>query len=185
MIDRISKYSGRGKQNNYLYTKGGEFSLEGVDYVGEYHIEGAIAKTGPVPTNESKVLRRPYNDPNVYAYDRIVNFKTPILYYQEPKPIILNISNVDYSRGFIYRYFTENTTIKPYTVEIDKVQYDQIGKPGGIDPNTYASAIVKWKLTGTLEEIEQENTKQIVEALKSTKNILYSIRSYTEYSTPR
>lgn len=184
MIDRISQYSGRKKQNNYLYTKGGEFSLDGIDYVGEYHVEGAIAKTGPVPTNESKVLRRPYTDADVYVYDNIKNFNTAILRYVEPRPIVLNITNVDYARGYVYRYFVESITIKPYTVEIDKIQYDLIGKANGIDPNTYVNALVKWKLTGTLQEIEAENQKQIGEAIKSTKNILYSIRSYIEYSTP-
>ena len=45
----ISGYSPRSKVQTHKYTKGGEFTLDGKDYIGEYHLKDGLAWTGPEP----------------------------------------------------------------------------------------------------------------------------------------
>ena len=50
---KLSKYGARYNSNNYLYTKGGEFSLDGLNYIGEYHYQEVLARTGPIEETSS------------------------------------------------------------------------------------------------------------------------------------
>ena len=89
-MGKASKYSPSKNNYIYLYTKGGAFSLDGQNYVGEYHYDSGIAKTGPTITyapnvDTSKVLQRTYNNADHYAYDKIKKFNIPTLQFVNNK----------------------------------------------------------------------------------------------------
>jgi len=170
------------QEGNYLYTKGGELSLRGVNYIGEYHYNNYLPMTGPIPSEDTQVLQRFYSNSDHYTYDRARDFKVKINDFVDPRPIIYKPREQAYAAGFDTRYFVERVGIGNYTSEIDENQYNQLGKIGGIDVGLYSSSTIFWQLTGRLSEIKVFNEREILRASKNTPNIAYNIRNYTEYA---
>ena len=179
----ISDSSPASNNYLYLYTKGGHFSLDGVDYVGEYHYAGRTPKTGPVPEPGSRILRRVYRNPDDYIYDHLHNFDVEVLRYRDPKQIVYKPTEQLYTAGYDTRYFVEKIQDDySYAIEIDVEQYNNIGTRGGIDPNIYPSAAVRWKLTGTQEGIFDHNRLQVYRASTACPSIDYAIKNYLEHA---
>ena len=179
----ISDSSPASNNYLYLYTKGGHFSLDGVDYVGEYHYAGRTPKTGPVPEPGSRILRRVYRNPDDYIYDHLHNFDVEVLRYKDPKQIVYKPTEQLYTAGYDTRYFVEKIQDDhSYAIEIDVEQYNNIGTRGGIDPNIYPSAAVRWKLTGTQEGIFDHNRLQVYRASTACPSIDYAIKNYLEHA---
>jgi len=179
----LSRFSSRRKNSTHLYTKGGEFSLDGKNYIGEYHLDGNTPKTGPVLDDSSQVLRRYYNVSDHYIYDKTYDFNIPILKYTDPKPYLYKPQDSVYVAGFGSRYFVEKVDDdNSYAMEVDQRQYDQVGKPGGIDGGLYLSTIIKWKFTGRREDIISHNELEIRKASMKLPTISYAIKNYLEFS---
>lgn len=180
---KVNKFSPRSSEELYLYTKGGEFSLDGVEYVGEYHKNNGIVYTGPTPSKQSKLLRKLYNNPDHYRYDQLFDFSTPASLVAEPTPHIYSPKQTAYTVGFDTRYFVEkrNDTLS-YAVEVNQEQFKAIGRVGGIDAGLYHATTVSWKLTGTLGSIEQHNRLEIFKASKTVPSIAYAIKNFTEFA---
>ena len=108
---RRNEFSIGLKNYIYLYTKGGQFSLDGKEYIGEYHFDGTIAKAGPVPPPpsqpEAPTLRRLYNNPDHYTYDSVKKFSVPVLLRTDPQPYLYAPVESAYIVGFDARYFVE------------------------------------------------------------------------------
>lgn len=171
------------ENTNYLYTKGGEFSLNGLDYVGEYHYFNKVPRTGPVPSNESRTLLKPYKNKDNYVYDKVLNFRNPIQTYIEPVPYIFIPTDSDYVSGFASRYFVQKiNTTESYPIEIDNEQYSTIQTPGGIDGGLYNSATISWKLTGYQEDIQTYNRREVLQAKKQIPELEYIIKSYLDFA---
>ena len=178
-----SEFSPASKNDNYLYTKGGELSLDGNEYIGEYHIDSTTPKTGPVPSKDSKVLRRLYPNKDQYTYDKVFQFNVPITKFVNPKPYLYTPTEQIYEDGFDTRYFVEKVNDDgSYAIEISKAQYDLIGKPKGIDDGIYGSAAIEWKLTGRREDIIKHNQTQLQKAIKTVPTIDYAVRNYLEFA---
>ena len=172
-------------KNNYLYlyTKGGHFSLNGMDYIGEFHYAGKTPKTGPIPNEDSQILRRAYKNPDDYIYDHLHDFDVEVLRYKDPKQIVYEPAEQTYSTGYDTRYFIEKVEDDlSYAIEIDVEQYNNIGTRGGIDPNIYPAAIVKWKLTGTQDGIFDHNRLQVYLASAKCPSVEYAIKNYLEFA---
>lgn len=168
---------------NYLYTKGGLFSLGGKNYIGEYHYYAGIPRTGPTPSNDSKTLQKPYTNQDAYVYDRITEGGSVIQTFIEPVPHIFTVTESDYVSGFVLRYFVQkHTTSDSYTIELDQQQYSLIQKPGGIDGGLYNKQIIRWKLTGYEAEIREYNRGEVLGIKSIIPGIEYSIKNYTEHA---
>ena len=179
----ISRFSPRKNENNYLYTKGGEFSLNGVNYIGEYHLDGTVPKVGPVLDPNAPTLLKYYANPSHFTYDRIFKFDVKVLNFAEPKYHTFAPKEQSYSIGFDLRYFVEKINDdQSYAIEIDEKQYNRFNKSNGIDGGLYTLAVLKWKLTGSQKAIIEHNTKEIQIGSVSVPSIQYAIKNYTEFA---
>lgn len=181
----------KARSNNYRYTKGFEFSLDGENYIGEYHLEGPIAKTEPEPSPTSKVLTKFYTNPDLYEYDKARGF--PKRVRTIPNQIVWAPKQSSYRSGFETRYFVERIgNYEGYPIEIDSEQASLYGKDNGIDEGVYILAKVKWKLTGPernmmygnqlIEGIFEANQAEVIRQTRIIPNIESAIKNYTEYS---
>lgn len=180
------------KPTTYLYTKGREFSLNGKNYIGEYHIAGNVFKTGPVPDPLSQLLRKYYDDEMVYDYDRARAFKQRVRI--EPNQVPFFPRDTDYVAGFAKRFFVERSgNYEGYPIEIDKIQQITYGKEGGIDEGAYSLAVLDWKLTGYersiykdgevfIEGIFEHNQLEVYKNTRIIPNLPVAIKSYTEFA---
>ena len=75
-----------------------------------------------------------------------------------PKP-----SENDYQKGYIERYFAkQRNNIQAPIVEIDKKQYDSHAVAGtGLNSAFYQVLLLRWKLTGELQEVQKINFKTV------------------------
>lgn len=178
-----NEFSAAKNDGKYLYTKGGELSLNGLNYIGEYHLEGPVYKTGPVATKESITLHRVYNNIDHYSYDRYFNFKIPVLTYIDPVPYLYRPQDQAYSAGFDSRYFVEKyDSDDSYAIEIDQTQYKQIGRDKAIDGGLYAYTTILWKITGRREDIISHNETELFKASKKIPTINYSVKNFLEFA---
>jgi hypothetical protein len=181
--ESVSRYSIRSKNNTYLYTKGMELSLDGKNYIGEYHIKGDQIFTGPIHNRDSKELQEIYPNPDEYIYDKIFKFDPIVKRFVDPVPYLYKPLQQAYSVGFDMRYFVEKLDDdQSFAIEIDKVQYDNLGIRYGIDSGLYISAAVKWKLTGRLEEIINHNRDELNKYTPFLPSITYAVRNFTEFA---
>lgn len=188
-----SQYGLTNKQRKqYLYTKGKQYSLDGVEYIGEYHIDGKFTKTGPIPSPQSRILRKYYADPMLYDYDRCRKF--PERNRIDPNQIVWAPIETNYVSGFATRYFVERAgKYLGYPIEIDSQQAAEYGKEGGIDEGVYTLIKFPWKLTGAertiykdgevyIEGIFEHNYRQVVLNSRIIPNLESAIRSYTDFA---
>jgi len=188
----------KANANNYLYTKGKEFSLDGINYIGEYHLVDGKPKTGPVADNQAKSLTKYYPDLVVYNYDRIKQFKNLVTDYTEPNPIIIEPTDLDYDLGYIDRFFVEKSiNVEKYPTEIDNKQYQKYNTAENINGGLYLVVILKWKLTGSLRDrrdakgnliergIYEHNALEVEKGSRQIPNLNYIIKNYIEFARPR
>lgn len=179
----VSRFSPRKNNNTYLYTKGGELSLDGKNYIGEYHLDGTIAKTGPIQTDDSKVLHRNYPNPDHYTYEKLFKFRVPVMDFVDPVPYLYTPTQQAYSVGFDSRFFVEKIDDDgSYAIEINQIQFTNLGKKYGIDNGLYASGEVNWQLTGRRDEIISHNEKELSKLTPKLPTILYTVKNYLEYA---
>ena len=180
---RYSEFGSARNDNIYKYTKGGQFSLDGEEYIGEYHFAGKTAKTGPIPNLESRVLQRLYRVQDHYIYDRNFEFNVGVLNFVDPRPYLYAPIEPVYVVGSDTRYFVEKIEdSESYAIEIDQAQYDTIGKPAGIDSAIYTYAIVTWKLTGRRQDIIDHNELQLYKASAKVPSVNYAVRNFLEFA---
>ncbi len=203
----ISGYSPRSRVETHKYTKGGEFTLDGKDYIGEYHIKEGIAWTGPEPVkpqdnvntigdpaiisnriiseeyyNTNKRLRRVYPNRSQYDYEAIKRFEIKELDYLEPKLHVYRPKESAYDVGEDARFFVQKrNSNESYAIEIDNSQWEMIGSYRGIDPMIYSSAKIIWKLVGPYDYIARQNELTLFKAQRQIPSILFAVKSYTEF----
>jgi len=177
--------------NNYKYTKGFEYSLDGENYIGEYHMVGQTAMTEPIESTTSKALTKYYSDPNLYEYDKARNFPKRVRI--QPNQIVWSPIQSEYKNGYATRYFVERIgNMEGYPIEIDSNQASVYGKDNGIDEGVYVLVKIKWKLTGPertmmyngqmIEGIYEYNEHEVISKTRMIPNLEAAIKSYTEYA---
>ena len=180
---KISEFSPGRNDNIYLYTKGDEFSLDGKDYIGEYHYATTTPKTGPIPSPYSRLLQKVYRNADHYIYDKAFKFDVPVSRYVAPKPYVYIPDDQAYANKFDTRYFIEKIQDdKSYAIEIDILQYININKLGGIDGGLYPNAMVQWQLTGRREDILKNNELELLKASKTVPSVAYAVKNYLEFA---
>lgn len=182
----------RKEKKEYLYTKGRQFSLDGQNYIGEYHKVGSNYKTGPVETPNSKLLTKYYNNPIIYEYDKSREFVERVRV--QPNQIVWAPIETNYQTGYATRYFVERIgQYEGYPIEIDQIQKARYGKDEGIDEGVYSLLTLQWKLTGPERSIYKDgklyaqgiyeyNQAQVILGTKIIPNLETAIKSYTEYA---
>lgn len=189
---RSSKYSSVAGANDYLYTKGKEFTTEtGEEYIGEYHVKrGGQAYTGPTSNTTSGISSRPlypyYSNHDQFIYDRIFEYKPLVKQHTQPIPYFYTPRESEgvYDAGFDIRFFVQRRNADSYAIEIDGNQFDRVGREGGIDSAIYASVALHWRLTGTLAAIEELNKRNTNIASTELPGLPFAINSYTQFARP-
>lgn len=183
MTTYTSRFGIRKNNNIYLYTKGKEYSLNGVEYIGEYHIDGTTAKVGPVLDPEAPTLQRYYANKDHYIYDKQYNFNPKVLQFVLPVYFAYAPIEQAYIIGYDTRYFVEKINDdQSYAIEIDEKQSRNINKKGGIDGGIYAISLVRWQLTGYQDEIAANNELSLLQAAAITPSVQYAVKNYTEFA---
>jgi hypothetical protein len=159
--------------NNNLYTAGEEFTdLNGNGYSGSYHeqYDGSIF-SGPnsyYPNKQLLSIKQTNTEPtkvpaiseNIF-YSNLNPTNTELYKYGlDPEPYFPLLTNQDYKRGNIIRYFARRANQKPnQIIEITPEAYDDIIKQSG----TYNYALWRvtnmlWKITGPLYDSKDKNS---------------------------
>lgn len=195
MIGSRSRYSILNSAHTY-YTKGGEYSLDGENYIGEYHIKDEIAYTGPVGTSIKKQLTKYYSNQNNYHYDKLFNFNKIEPTFKEVKPAKITPQETDYDLGYYTRYFLQKITEETkMPIEIAFNEQEILGKEKGYDDRINDLVEVKWILVGplnttigpggqTVEGIYERNYAEVLRVSQKHPNMLYAFRNYTEFARP-
>jgi hypothetical protein len=195
---RKSSFVNASRPDTYLYTKGREFSLNGENYIGEYHLLNKEPYTEPIHSRTSQKLTKYYDDGDVYLYDKLKNFTDLITEYVEPIPYVLRIEQLDYDAGYATRFFVEKAFgTNRYPMEIDYLQSQKYNKPKSINGGLYNLVAINWKLTGPLNNvfdkkgmllelgIYEHNALQVENAAQIIPNISYAIKNYIQFARPR
>ncbi len=197
-MTKINPLAGISRADTYLYTKGLEYSLDGNNYIGEYHLMNNEPYTQPTHTRTSQKLTKYYPDEELYLYDKLKKFNNLVTNYTEPKPYIVRSELLDYKAGYLLRYFVEKAFGSDrYPMEIDTLQAQKYNKPNNINGGLYNLATITWKLTGPLNNryddkgmilemgIYEYNALQVERAAQAIPNISYVIKNYIEFARPR
>ena len=146
------------KSLEYLYTKGKEFSINGIEYIGEYHIDSNMQpKTGPTRDNTgAQVLSKYYTNPEIYNYDKIT--KENVTMYGGVFDKVNLPTDKDYEKGEFNRYFVYKVNEpNPIFHEIDLLEFGVYGSEGGIDSVLYNVIIFPWIIKGDSEYVVNTN----------------------------
>lgn len=189
-VDKFpSKQSGNEK--NFLYTKGKQLSLDGYEYIGEYHITGGKPKTGPIEADDSKLLTLYYSDRQHYVYDKIIlgpqKNKSPFVKaFGAPKMIIPNPSTSDYDIGSIERFFVKDQFFSDtHVIEIDRDHYNNIDNEsvrGSINGARFANVVIQWKIVGIRDDIFSFNKQQLIKAESILPGIVYAVPNVLQFA---
>lgn len=183
MATYTSRFGIRKNNNTYLYTKGKEYSLNGIEYIGEYHLDGTVAKVGPILDPEAPALQRYYANKDHYIYDKQYNFNSKVLQFISPVYYSYAPAEQAYLIGYDLRYFVEKINDdESYAIEIDEKQFRNINKKGGIDGGIYAVSTVQWQLTGYQKDIAANNELSLRQASVITPSVEYAVKNYTEFA---
>jgi hypothetical protein len=150
------------RQNQF--TPGGEYMINGQEYIGYYNITARGPYTGRVFADREQplsVLRVVLNEQS-QLYDELAtkNGYTTDLEFDDPVAAQTTITAKDKKSGFINRYFLQQRNDKRARIkEIDKVQFDSVSDgTAGINPNLYKSVALRWKITGPEFDIKDGDT---------------------------
>jgi hypothetical protein len=171
--------------SNYRYTKGKEYCLDLEEYIGEYHLRGFDAYTGPINLATSKKLAKYHPAVSVLRYNELHPTKTKILTYVEPTKGFVYPDENAYADGVFYRFFVKNRLNPELILEIDLDQAKLYDSENGIDPTIYQFQDLKWNITrtaGKLQYVILENIKNTTIANKKMPGLITQIFSYNEFS---
>ena len=142
-----------------LYTKGGEYIdyETNTNYIGLYHIlPTGAAWSGASPQRKvSKLLIKTSYElsPAALTYNKINGIYSNK--YVNPINMQPIITDKDYGKGFIYRFFCQKRN-NPFTTifEIDTDQYSTINSNGwpGINKVIWNDIQIKWYIAGDLSQ---------------------------------
>ena len=171
--------------SNYRYTKGKEYCLDLDEYIGEYHLRGSDAWTGPIAAIDSNKLAKYHPSKPVLRYNELQPTKTKILTYVEPTKGFVYPDENAYVDGSFYRFFVKNRINPEMILEIDLDQAKLYDVENGIDPTIYQYQEVRWNITrtaGKLQYVILENIKNTTNANKKMPGLITQIFSYNEFS---
>ncbi len=156
-----------------LLTRGNEWMfIDGTEYIGQYHsyTTGEIFSEVAFVDGKSRMLI-PYVDvksigvTDSEGIDLAKNFhynsikSVDIKKSKKPNRDIEAITDKDLKNGYMERYF--GYRYDDSCIELNKEKYNQIGSDDGLSGVTYKKLKLKWKLTGPIYDVKDENGKII------------------------
>lgn len=177
-----SKYS-VFKPTDTLYTKGGEFSLNGKNYVGEYYTLDGKSYSGKAEDNSGYLLAAFYPNNNNYVYDKLYKFNKLEKNLKQPVQARVTPINSDYDNGYYIRYFLQSLIdADKIPTEITPPEAETLGRANGLDNQVNDLIRIKWYLTGPM--IAEKNRTEVSIAANKHPNIIYSVKNYVEFAKP-
>jgi hypothetical protein len=188
------KYFPKSKIITNLYTKGGEFSINGKQYIGAYYktYSGKIY-SGKNPINGSSQELLPIlSSPDNFSPTKVTQ-TSGILYNSNTKDYINNpnLANVnfyevptqfypkpttnDYQKGYIMRYFAKKRNDIGYVIEINKETYLSLTKQDKVyDYVRYQAIDVFWQISGPLRDDRKDKQYKIAGIIDTNKRLIES-----------
>tara|TARA_B100000497_G_scaffold15907_1_gene18421 strand:+ start:111 stop:728 length:618 start_codon:yes stop_codon:yes gene_type:complete len=192
-MSRLKSYYTVAEIELNLYTTGQEFmTIDRKNYIGLYH---AYKYTGEIYTNSTFTK----TSKKLITYEEIAEeasdykklrpkIKTK---YKIPKSYKVQLTVDTIKQGFLNRYFIKKINSNN-VIEIDNAHYKDYTN-NKIDPNLYQAALVKWIITGEVNDTTSNGiftpgayniNKQTIEKLDQTfSGISQLITNFTEYFT--
>jgi hypothetical protein len=168
-----------------LYTAGGQWQLEdGTEYVGPYHqyINDRLTYTNSkYQKGVSKQLFPLVTDPNIKEYNKAANTSAKI--WAHPKYHFPTVTAQHIQQSWIPRYFVQVRNNPQSTViEINQDQFDNIGTTvNGLDDVRYNSINIRWRITGTPNDIINSNRQMLAIKNQSFPGIVNYLTDLTEF----
>lgn len=176
------------KEQNHLYTKGKQFSINGIEYIGEYHLVNKKPFTGPESSDFSEPLTVYYSNHDHYSYDSLIigTNKTFVKVFGQPIPFIPNPTSSDYDIGIIERFFVKDQFFKDaYGIEISKQYFDNINSEsvvGSINGARYISVGIQWKISGLRFDLFEFNKDQILIGSRVINDLAYVLPNVLQFA---
>ena len=165
-MSRFKIYYTAEEITSNLYTIGKELmTTSNIEYIGLYH----AYTTGEIysqPTYDPKtsiklVAYKDNFDVQTKSKNTYSNLKPNLsLKFVEPRSSSSRISKQNIQTGFITRYIIQQINNVDNIMEIDEQQYN-LYTSKKIDTNRYFVEVVKWRITGSVDDIT-ENTIRIL-----------------------
>ena len=195
------KYFPKNRITINKYTRGNEFLLNGESYTGAYYItyNGKIftgsnpvigssqelisvtIQSKSISSNKSEIL---VND-ETEKYIKSPNIKN-IQTYQIPPQSYPKLTDQDYTKGYIMRYFAKKRNDIGYVIEISKDTYISLqSKNSDYDYITYQAIDLFWQITGPLRDTRENRQYKIAGIIDTNKRLVEnkdkSFRGLIEY----
>jgi hypothetical protein len=170
-------------QKLYQYTKGKEYSLNGYEYIGYYHLADGVPFSEFMPSASSRKLY-PYKGGMAgMIYDRIKPDYLKLDTFIEPYQAPLNITAQQYQAGKIIRYFLKKRN-ENIIYEINKEMVGKVGKEGGFDDMLYQLVKLDWMIStnGATNELLNFNARSLHSANLEMPGLKDKIVNLYEYS---
>ena len=145
---------------NNLYTFGKEWmTTANIEYIGLYHkySTGEIY-TGGTWNAKKSIELIPYEDPSAlkFQYKKLKSINTTYVTptpYQAENSIATNLQQIQ-------RYFLQRKNDLSNITEVDSTQFDLYVNQQ-IDNNLYTAVRITWHITGNIQDIIQNGSKQL------------------------
>ncbi len=102
-----------------------------------------------------------------------------------PKSFVPNPTSADYTRGYITRYFVKPTSNRfAPIIEVDSGQYKLYSRTAVITPEAmlYSAATLRWKISGSREQIINSNSISVSKADKILPGIRLKLGNLLQFS---
>ncbi len=186
------KYFPKNRITTNLYTKGNEFSINGKPYIGAYYktysgkifsgtdpINGSSQELIPIKElyviNGNKSSKKPgaiVLDNSTSTYINNPNNRN-LNTYQVPIQFYPNITDNDYQKGYIMRYFAKKRNEIGFVIEINKETYQSLlKKDSEYDYITYQVIDLFWQLTGPLRDTRENRQYKVAGIIDTNKRLV-------------
>lgn len=120
---------------------------------------------------------------NIDIYKRATQNRT-VVRGHFARPFFPTPSPDDYRRGYIIRYFAkQRNNSRGVIVEVDKKQFDShSNRSGGLQREFYNVVQLRWKLVGTLEQIQEDNASSVTNAEKTIRGITFKLGNLLQFA---
>jgi hypothetical protein len=149
-----------------MYTRGNEFTLDGADYIGYYHLmDDGIRYTEKSHSDTSKPLAVVSDSVRVYNEIR------PVDLGENPKPHQPIPTADDYARGWFVRYFARK--VNDSAAEVHEISEDQFNAIFSQATTTnfplYTVVSLRWKIAGPrFDDVDPITLRVIVPGVEDT-----------------
>jgi len=172
---------------NNLSTKGNEYTINGIPYVGKYYqTNKGLAFSGPSPEIGPSEPLNPINNfksapglNNINISNKeknklvILGNITPTRIPGKPNSYYPNPTEEDYRKGYTIRYFTKKENQNGFIIEISNDEYNSIvNGTADYDITIYQVTKILWKLTGPLKSIKTSQYNTIVGIIDTNQRLV-------------